>query len=238
MQDIEESRDVGTTSSCQIGDPTAMHFKMTIDRAWKFMNLLDKPEFPIKMPPKPQAVTSLENCFEALRTARNWTVDVEKTISRDFEDDSSDYISGPIYRSKPIRFYKIKEGPLKGALAHKLTDGKFLTLPGTVPETARENGATQSANDESVFESTQLPSASESISAESRAEKKKKTKEKWPRNPDAKNMIFKMRLEIPKGKTKSEIARNFTGETLGHSPKADSLMRTLRNYLSLLPAQE
>lgn len=92
--------------------------------------------------------------------------------------------------------------------------------------------------DEPVDESTHLPSNGAVGTAESRAEKTKKSEEKWPRNSDAKNLIFKMRLEIPKGKTKAEIARNFTGEPIDNSPKADGLLRNLRNYPHLLPSQD
>jgi hypothetical protein len=56
---------------------------------------------------------------------------------------------------------------------------------------------------------------------------------KMPETPDVRDLIQRLQVELPKGKSQSQIAREFTCETTGDEPKAQSLLRQARRYRCL-----
>ena len=76
--------------------------------------------------------------------------------------------------------------------------------------------------------------AAENISrSDTTSDSKKDFPPKMPETPDVRDLVQKLQVGLAKGKTQSQIAREFTGETEGDDAKAQSLLRQARRYRHL-----
>jgi hypothetical protein len=73
----------------------------------------------------------------------------------------------------------------------------------------------------------QAPRSSEERTADSKTDKQKQIQ---PASVDVRDLCHKLERELPKGVTQIAVAREFTGETEGHDPKAQSLLRQARRF--------
>ncbi|MGA2065807.1 MAG: hypothetical protein ABSG86_12600 [Thermoguttaceae bacterium] len=70
------------------------------------------------------------------------------------------------------------------------------------------------------------------------SDSKKVLPPKMPEGTDVRDLVQRLQVELPKGKSQSQIAREFTGETADSDPKAQSLLRQARRYRHLWDASD
>lgn len=93
----------------------------------------------------------------------------------------------------------------------------------------------EAETDAHLHEKTDDPPLPTNGQSDTKPDNSKNSEIRLPKNPDVRDLIAKLQEDLPKGKRKIDIAREFTNENPDNDKKAQLLLRQVSRFPELLP---